>query len=271
MKPANLPSLNKNVNPIIFVAILVLTVFFNTKAISQTMVVNEIMFKPGPTVTGCDQKLFVRVPNNNNISATCGREYIELYNSDCNSDYNLSGYILGSCQGTSGVYENGGAFVFPVGTIVPAGGFLTVGGPDEDDGNNAAFTYTIGSIDIKLNTFAGTSYISTTSNGYWFLPNVDGWMALYEPNGNVHSAVYWSSNANNVTSLADFAEGPPSPAAYTGAALKSAKQIFQTTPALIQYVGVSTATNTGNTLSRIPDGGAFQPNRPSTEIGRAHV
>jgi len=264
MKPANLPNLNKNVNPIIFVAILALTVLFNTKAISQTMVVNEIMFKPGPTVTGCDQKLFVRVPNNNNISATCGREYIELYNSDCNSDYNLSGYILGSCQGTSGVYENGGAFVFPVGTIVPAGGFLTVGGPDEDDGNNAAFTYTIGSIDIKLNTFAGTSYISTTSNGYWFLPNVDGWMALYEPNGNVHSAVYWSSNANNVTSLADFAEGPPSPAAYTGAALKSAKQIFQTTPALIQYVGVSTATNTGNTLSRIPDGGAFQPNRPST-------
>lgn len=236
--------------------------FFNAKG--QTMIVNEIMFKPGPTVTGCDQKLFVRVPNGNNIPGTCGREYIEMYNSDCNNDYDMSGYVLGSCQATSGIYENGGSFMFPPGTIVPAGGFLIVGGPDEDDGNNGTFVYTIGSIDIKLNAFHGTDYIATVSNGYWFLPNVDGWMAIYEPNGDVHSAVYWTTQATNINSVAEFNAAPPAPAAYTGAPLKSARQIFQTTPALIEWVGPATATNTGFTLSRMPDGGAWQANMPPT-------
>jgi gliding motility-associated-like protein len=248
---------------------LIMLVILNLSASSQTIFVNEIMFKPGPQTTGCDQKLFVRTPNSSGMSSACGREYIELYNSDCDNDYDLSGYVLGSCQATSGIFENGGAFMFPPGTLIPAGGFLVVGGPDEDDGDNGTFVYQVGSVNIKLSDFQGTDYIATVSNGYWFLPNVDGWMALYEPNGDIHSSVFWSSSSANINTVDEFNAIPPSPAAYSGTTLKSARQINSSTPSLIQYVGPASATSTGNTLSRIPDGGAWQSNRPKT-IGIVH-
>ena len=89
-------------------------------------------------------------------------------------------------------------------------------------------------------------------------------MALYEPSGNVHSAVYWSAAAGDISTTSDFTVNPCSPTAYTGVQLKTAKQIFQTTPALIQYMGDPAACNTGNTFSRLPDGGTFQTNRPPT-------
>lgn len=227
---------------------------------TQTMVVNEIMFKPGPSTSGCDQKL-VSQPQ-----PTCGREYIELYNSDCNNDYDLSGYVLASANTAGSSLGNAGAICFPPGTIVPAGSFLIVGGANDYHATaNGAFNYPANSFDFKIPNYLGTQYLClNTANTYWFLGNIDGWMALYEPNGNVHSAVYWSSQPQNITTVADFDLNPCSPTAYSGSALKSAKQIYQTTPALIQYMGNPGSCATGNTFSRLPDGGAFQVNRPPT-------
>ncbi|MEI6347475.1 MAG: gliding motility-associated C-terminal domain-containing protein [Bacteroidota bacterium] len=228
---------------------------------AQTMVVNEIMFKPGPSTSGCDQRLAWQT------TPTCGREYIELYNSDCNNDYDLSGYVLASATtvGVSSAVDNAGSICFPPGTIVPAGSFLVVGGGNDNNAANGTYNYLANSFDFKIPTYLGTQYLClNTANSSWFLGNIEGWMALYEPNGNIHSAVYWSSNPNNILTVSDFAYNPCSPTAYTGTQLKSAKQIYQSTPALIQYMGNPSVVATGNTFSRMPDGGTFQPNRPST-------
>lgn len=226
---------------------------------SQTMVVNEIMFKPGPSTGGCDQKLVD--PN----QPTCGREYIELYNSDCAADYDLSGYVLASANST-GSLGNAGAICFPPGTIVPAGGFLIIGGGNDYHASaNAAFNYPQNSFDFKIPNYVNTPYLCLNTAGqFWFLSNFDGWMALYEPNGNVHSAVYWSSSQNNINTASDFTVNPCSPSAFTGSQLKSAKQIFQNTPQLIQYMGAPSNVATGRTFSRMPDGGAWQASLPPT-------
>jgi hypothetical protein len=182
---------------------------------AQTMFVNEIMFKPGPSTSGCDQKLI------DWAQVTCGREYIELYNSNCVADYDLSGYVLASANNT-GSLGNAGAICFPPGTVVPAGGFLIVGGGNDYHATaNGAYNYPQNSFDFKIPDYKNTQYLClNTANTYWFLSNIDGWMALYEPNGNVHTAVYWSSNPNNINTVADFTVNPCSPAAYSGTAAK---------------------------------------------------
>ena len=226
---------------------------------SQTMVVNEIMFKPGPSTVGCDQKMASQP------QPTCGREYVELYNSDCTHDFDLSGFVLASANINDPTVGNGGAICFPPGTIVPAGSFLIVGGANDHNTVNGTFDYLAGSFDFKIPNYIGTQYLClNTANTYWFLSNYDGWMALYEPSGIVHSAVYWSAAAGDISTTSDFTVNPCSPTAYTGVQLKSALQIFQTTPALIQYMGDPAGCNTGNTFSRLPDGGTFQTNRPPT-------
>lgn len=240
--------------------LIMLFVISFVKIQSQTIVINEIMFKPGPSTTGCDQKLMSQP------QPTCGREYIELYNSDCNNNYDLSGYVLASANTIGSTIGNAGSICFPPGTVVPAGSFLIIGGAnDHNPTANGTFDYPANSFDFKIPNYFSTQYLClNTANTYWFLGNYDGWMALYEPTGNIHSAVYWSSAANNISTVADFDVNPCSPTAYTGIQLKSAKQIYQSTPTLIQYMGDAATVNTGNTFSRLPDGGAFQSNRPST-------
>lgn len=243
----------------IFILILSITAI-TCLGYSQTMVVNEIMFKPGPSLSGCDQKL-VSQP-----APTCGREYIELYNSDCNNDYDLSGYVLASASSVNPGLYNGGAICFPPGTIVPAGSFLIIGGAnDHNPSVNGTYDYLANSFDFKIPNYLGTQYLClNTLNTYWFLANVDGWMALFEPNGNIHTAVYWAPDPGDILTTPEFNLAPCSPSAYTGTPLPSAKTIYQNNPGSIVYMGNPMNITTGLTFSRMPDGGAFQSNLPPT-------
>ena len=127
---------------------------------SQTMVVNEIMFKPGPSTVGCDQKMASQP------APTCGREYVELYNSDCNHDFDLSGYVLASANVNDPTVGNGGAICFPPGTIVPAGSFLIVGGANDHNTANGTFDYPANSFDFKIPTYLGTQYLCLNTTKY---------------------------------------------------------------------------------------------------------
>jgi len=251
----------------IFVVFFILLMHVSLKA--QQVFVNEIMFKPQPALINNNAQALVNLSYPN-----AGREYIELYNSDCDNPIDISGWVLASEVNVAGS-RIGGAFCFPPGTILPAGDFLIIGGPD---GNctvapncQPSHAYPAGSFDIVLSNFIGTQYLCVPQN-VWLLANGDGWMAIYEPNGTPHSACYWTGNANNITSSTydgDFAQNPCSPTAYTGPQLRSARQIFQQFPSVINYMGAGTSCGIGNTFSRMPDGGPFQVRPPSIGPTRA--
>lgn len=242
------------------ILIVLLTSYYT---VAQQVIVNEIMFKPYPALTSNNSQAMV------NVSVpTAGREYVELYNSDCNNPIDLSGWVLASEVRIAGS-RIGGAICFPPGTVVPPGDFLIIGGPDETcnvaPNCQPAHAYPAGSIDFDLSDYIGTTYLCVPQN-VWLLANGDGWMAVYEPGGTPHSACYWSGAASNITSTTydgDFSWGPCSPAAYTGPALLSARQIYQQFPTIMNYMGAGTSCGMGNTFSRMPDGGPFQV-RPRT-------
>jgi len=249
-------------NKTLYISIAIICMFLDTVS-AQQVYINEVMFKPGPSLTQdpCQSLLDIAHPN-------LGREYIELYNPDCTSDINISGWVLASKTGDTGGMGTcvGGSFCFPSGTIVPAGGFLTIGGADETC-NGCSHPYLVNSIDIKLRDYYPSDYLCVCDDGQnysgvWFLPNIEGWIALYEPDGTPHTAVYWANYENNVYSVGnEFGFNPCKPVAYTGADLKSATEMSVGSDP-IMYIGPGSSVVMGNTYSRIPDAGSFQANIP---------
>jgi gliding motility-associated-like protein len=101
------------------------------------------------------------------------------------------------------------------------------------------------------------------------LANGDGWVALNDGNGTPVDAIYWTVGANEsskITTDDDLDDAPCIPSSLglcntNGLSLLSAKSIYQLNPTLINYVGQTTLqgiSSTGNTFSRMPDGGAWQ-------------
>ncbi len=218
----------------------ILSLFVLTHLITKSQVViNEVMPKPTNAGDNCDQS-FV-----NATTPSCGREYIEIYNTNSCNSVDISCYIIASKTSAS----SGGAFAFPNGTVIPPLGHLVVGAP-----NSSATT---GSVDFLLSNYIGQSNLCQTNR--WYLENGNGWIALYDPSGNVVDAIYWTFFAGQQTILTtdvDFSYTPCSPTSCFNGILKSASQMSLGTE--INYVGE--VTNTGFTFSRIPDGGAWQRN-----------
>lgn len=106
---------------------------------------------------------------------TFGYEWVELYNSSRCDTIDLGCYVLASNTGAS----NSGSFTFPAGTILPPLAHLTIGGP------NSGAT-------INLAGYCGTGYLCTSGN--WALENGYGWLALYQADGTVSDAVFWTLN-----------------------------------------------------------------------------
>jgi gliding motility-associated-like protein len=131
------------------------------------------------------------------------QEWIELYNpSPCHSIdiscYTIGGNMLEIDAGGNNS-PNWGAFTFPSGTIIPPLGFITIGG------NHSQVPILDFNITNYRQTTYGVQYLDGDLNR-WFLRDEYGWIALYNPNGNVIDAVYWDAYgmASNLYSATQY-------------------------------------------------------------------
>lgn len=210
--------------------------------VSDSVLINEVMHKPGPNTT-----------TNQGLRR---KEYVEIYNAGCRP-VDISCWVIGSANMGIQTVANPaytGGFQFPSGTIIAPGQHIVVGGTESQDSTSYSTTF----IDFNVANYVGTNTCDPNTN--WLLPNGDGWVALYNAQGNAVDALYWSFfSGPNINTDDDFASNPCIPTACSGiSSLASARQIFNANPALINYGGVS--TNNDLTFSRVPDGGLWQRN-----------
>ena len=244
-----------------FIVLLVLVLITEKKSFSQVLI-NEVMHKPGPAVA----------PPNPTINQGVRRkEYVEIFNKNCFA-VDISCWLIGSHVPAvvGGNYD--GAFQFPNGTIIQPGQHIVIGGSQSQNNSSYPASY----LTFDMNNYVLTSNLSDP-NTNWLFPNGDGWVALYDNNGDVVDAVYWSfsSTPPDLNTDSDFGSKPtkPTACAISAATLASARQIKTNTPTKITYVGE--ATNFDMTFSRLPDGGTWTKNiapsiNPAAPTGRCN-
>lgn len=201
-----------------------------------TILINELMIHP--TV------------NDGSISGPGtgqGRgEWIELYNPNLCEPVDISCYYLGNY--TVGGFTGTGGVRLPENLIVPPGGFVMVRGFNVapvpanllvQNGGNV--------IEVVVPPEVWNEGVCSSSGRVWF-PNAGGWFAFYDADGVPQDAVSWASAAG-----VDFEPCIPSTGACTSvASLPSYGNI----PADRKNYTVNSTTS-GNSIRRIPDGGAW--------------
>jgi gliding motility-associated-like protein len=208
--------------------------------VSSQIVINEIGVKPNPDATDpCIQSL------KDCGNSSCGNEYIEFYNnSDCSIDISCYIFITESFDGA-----RDGAFRFPSGTVIPARGFVSIGGA------NSGATF-------NLYDYCSTTYL-LTANTRWYLENGDAWCALYSSTGSLLDAVFWTSSAAQSAkwpSDTDLDDTPP----YIPSGSLSSCPVVASLPRPSATVGLGALEieyagenpNVGTVLERTTDGGA---------------
>lgn len=228
------------------IIILALLLFaFNSKA---QVVINEVMHWP--------------VGNQRLINQ--GSEYVELYNPTCNP-IDISCYIIATAYSNDAnpgsTFTTGGGIIIPQGIVLQPKAHYVIGT------SKATATPS----DVDFDTDINTNSYCVTNN--FVLPNGDGWVALYNNAGIVQDAIYWTvdpNGQNKVSTDDDFNDNPCIPTFgcnNTITKLQSAKEISETFPNRISYVGQRTVDPPGSltsilttdkTFSRIPDGGTWQ-------------
>ena len=253
---------NKKMNKSISFFVLLVLVLMTEKLSFSQVLINEVMHKPGPAVA----------PPNPTINQGVRRkEYVEIFNKNCYA-VDISCWLIGSHVPAvvGGNYD--GAFQFPNGTVIQPGQHIVIGGTQSQNNSSYPASY----LTFDVNNYVGSGNLSDP-NTNWLFPNGDGWVALYDNNGDVVDAVYWSfsSTPPDLNTDSDFGSKPTKPTACTIAAatLASARQIKANTPTKITYVGE--ATNFDMTFSRVPDGGTWTRNvapsiNPAAPTGRCN-
>ncbi|MFN9709857.1 MAG: lamin tail domain-containing protein, partial [Bacteroidota bacterium] len=200
-----------------------------SKNILGQVVINELYIMPdGVSSTAPNGLIYVN-----------SKEYIELYNKSC-FPVNLKGWFLAM---RSGFGPQGGVIRIPdtATAIIPPGGHRVIGSKQP-----AGFTN--GNIDIYLSPSSNYCVIG----GGLRLINIDGWIALYDPNGVPQDMVYWSTNPTNITNSTyanDFSHTnanfclPSSATSPPSTPIVGATQIYNqyatTKPSIINYVAAS--------------------------------
>jgi gliding motility-associated-like protein len=207
-----------------------------------TILINEIMLSPLPSST--DGSLWEP-----NCSSRCG-EWIELYNPDLCESIDISCYYLGN-----NTPEGSGGFSIPNGTIVPPRGFVVIRGQNAPAVPQSLLIQNGGNtVEVTVNS---STTACTGGSRLWF-PNAGGWFAFYNASGQVQDAVSWG-NSSSVGSIPCI----PTGACGSAASLSNYNNIPSNLKNHISNLS-DAANNAGQTLRRIPDGGAWQTSSPST-------
>ncbi len=216
-----------------------IVVFFSIG--NSQVVINEVNVKPGTSSTSSQ---FQSMKDCANLSY--GSEYIELYNTNPCASIDISCYIIATpFSGLSSSSQ--GSFRFPIGTIIPPLGFLSLGGA------NSGAT-------ILLPNFcsgANAAYLATGASR-WYLDNFEEYIALYDASGNPVNVVYWTSGAAEQSKWNNSAyDGlflAPSPIANPSGCnnIGSLAGPSAFLPAIVSYAGAVPAM--GTVIERVQDG-----------------
>jgi hypothetical protein len=211
-----------------------------------SILINELMISP--TV------------NDGSISgaggASTGRgEWIELYNPNLCEPIDISCFYLGNSTA-----EGAGGFVIPAGTIVPPAGFCMIRG-----GNAAAVPSNLlvqnggNVVEVVVPYNITDPGVCAGGTRLWF-PNSGGWFAFYDRNGVPQDAVSWAAATNTA--------GIPCVAQLNGCTAVTSLTSYNNIPAdrknFISTPGNTIPNSWGQSLRRMPDGGAWNSNGTPT-------
>lgn len=206
-----------------------------------SILINELMISP---ISG-DGSLSGPGPNG-------GRgEWIELYNPDVCNPVDISCYYLGNYT-----FEGSGGFRLPDNIIVPPAGFVVIRGTAADPvpplnlvQNGGNVIEIIAPPEVNM---LGVCVVGIPGNRLWF-PNAGGWFAFYDANGVPQDAVRWGPG--NVNDLA----GQPCIASSSGCSNAQDLASYNLIPANLKFQAstVEAGTHIGQSIRRIPDGGAW--------------
>lgn len=203
-----------------------------------TILINELMISP-----------FV---GDGSISGPSGGsgEWIELYNPDICESVDISCFHLGNYTS-----EGATAFRLPDNLIVPPGGFVMVRGINADPVPASLLIANGGNvieIVVPSTIFEPAMCYDGIANRMWF-PNFGGWFGFYDSNGVPQDAVSW---------------GPGNALDQNGAPCSPVNATCSSIAALSSYTNIpvdrkfyanpdDASTHMGNSIRRIPDGGAW--------------
>jgi len=168
------PDVNKYVE-----GIAVCILFILASPCFSQIVINEVHVRPLPDTTGNPSEFMVSC-----MDSTAGAEWVEIYNASLCDTVDLACYMLGSRTADT----NYGTFAFPPNARLAPLSFLVVGGPNAPN------------VDFKLSQYCFQQNLC--ESGEWSLDNNYGWVALYDPNGTVLDAVYWTASSGQAAQLA---------------------------------------------------------------------
>jgi len=185
--------------------------------------------------------------------ATQAGEWIELYNPNICEPIDISCYYLGNNANDPTPYPGG--YVIPPGTVVPPAGFALIRGINAAPVPANLLVENGGNV-IEL-VVTGDGVCTGGGPRLWF-PNAGGWFAFYDSNGVPQDAVSWAnqSNINN----------DPCVPALTGCNFSGDLPTYEDFPddRKNYILDVSAAVFQGQSIRRIPDGGAWAgPGNPT--------
>ncbi|MDY0140516.1 MAG: gliding motility-associated C-terminal domain-containing protein [Bacteroidales bacterium] len=214
-----------------------------------SILINEVMMSPAQF----DGSLY-GYTSSHNPNTDCQGEWIELYNPNLCESIDISCYYLGNSANDVGSLYPGG-FVLPEGTIVPPRGFVIVRGMKAPAvPTNLLIANGGNTIEIIVQDVSRICF----GNGYrlWF-PNAGGWFAFYDNNGVAQDAISWGNNTTGGT--AACVPHPGGPCNFNGTLVG-----YNSIPTNRKTYINSSAPASNQTYRRIPDGGAWQINSPTT-------
>lgn len=203
------------------------------------ILINELMISPSSNDGS--------ISGNGGVSQGRG-EWIELYNPDLCDSVDISCYYLGNSTS-----EGSGGFRLPTGTIVPPNGFCIVRGINVAPVPNNLLVQNGGNVvEVIVPGEINQTGICCTGTRVWF-PNLGGWFAFYDANGNPVDAVSWGPG--NTASQA----GQPCIATRGGCSNATSLPSYNSIPNnLKSYASPTDANNhLGQSIRRFPDGGTW--------------
>jgi gliding motility-associated-like protein len=212
-----------------------------------TILINELMISP----SAFDGSL----SGSGGVSDGRG-EWIELFNPNWCDSVDISCYYLGNSAPGSLPGTQPGGYVIPQGTVIPPLGLAMIRGFNAtpvpanllvQNGGNVV------ELVVPYNTNEQGVCIGGGASRLWF-PNAGGWFAFYDSQGVPQDAVSWANGGSTQDKAGNPCIAQLAPCNFSGQ-LASYNQIPSNRKA--QATTVDASSHTGQSIRRIPDGGAW--------------